>query len=418
MVGLTSFRNKNDDQANILDRAPFLALLEPELRQRVRKRFSRRKIGASRSVYRQGDPADGLYLIESGRLRTFVSERGGHERVLQFLGPGEIVGEDAFMAETPYVANASAVEDAAVMRLSRADFDALLGAHDPTLRYLAGVISQRQSQANARLASDSAPEEARAQRGFVTAVYSPRGGAGVTTIAINLAIALAERHPDDVVLLDLDAQFGHTLSNLWLEARGVLAQASPVTLRELDRPGLNRYLITHASSLRIFPAATRPEDGQAVTVEQVRSAVTTLKRHFGHIVLDQPHTFGEVALAGLELADRILLLATPEPVVLKDIAETKRIFGDVLLLQPDRISYVLNHPQPYSGVKVTEFAAATSTPWLEISHGGDAPAITALRGQSLIATHRNNPVARGATTLADQVDKEAREVAALAGRPG
>src|SRR5712691_7548305 len=121
------------------------------------------------------------------------------------------------------------------------------------------------------------PKSRVAARGYVTAVYSPRGGAGVTTLALTLAIALAERHPDDTVLLDLDVLFGHALANLWMEPRGVLAQVTPLTMQALDRAGLDFYLIAHPSSLRIFPAASRPEEGQAITGEHIRAALTTLR---------------------------------------------------------------------------------------------------------------------------------------------
>src|SRR5712691_4470694 len=362
--------NEGGGKGDALDRTPLLALLEPDLRQRVRKRLNRRKIGSGKPLYRQGETADALYLVESGRFRVFVGERVGQERVLRFLGPGELAGEAAFMAETPHVTNAIAVDDASVWRMARTDFEALLGKHDGLLRYLASVIADRQSQANARLAAESAPDETRSLRGYVAAIYSPRGGAGVTTLAVNLSIALAERRPDDTVLLDLDVLFGHAVSNLWLEPRGVLAQVSPVTMRNLDRSGLDFYLLKHSSSLRIFPAATRPEEGQTITGEHIRSTVTTLRRNFGHIVLDLPHGFNEVTLAGLELADRVLVVATPEQLTLRDVLECKRIFGDVLLLPPDHVSYVLNHPQPYAGLPVTEFTATTATPWSEISHGG------------------------------------------------
>jgi CRP-like cAMP-binding protein len=404
-------------KSDVLDRAPLLALLEPDLRQRVRKRLSRRRIAAGKPIYRPGDAADELFLIESGRVRVFVGEHAGQERVLRFLGPGEILGESAFMADTPHGTGAVAVDAVSVWRLSRADFDTLLGQHAGLLRYLGSVAAERLSEANARLAAETAPDETRASRGYVTAVYSPRGGAGVTTLAVNLAIALAEQHPDDTVLLDLDVMFGHALSNLWLEARGVLAQVSPVTMRTLDRGGLDHYLLTHSSSLRIFPAATHPEEGQTITGEHVRSTLSTLRRNFGHIVLDLPHGFNEVTLAGLELADRVLLVATPEQITLQDVLECRRIFGDVLLLPPQRVSYVLNHPQAHAGLPVTEFTAATATPWSEISHGGEAPSTAALRGESLLGTRPNNVVARAAAELAERIGTEAREQAALSGRP-
>jgi pilus assembly protein CpaE len=410
-------RDVGGGKGDVLDRIPLLALLEPELRRSVRKRLSRRRVETDKALYRQGEPADALYLLESGRVRVFMGERGGRERVLRFLGPGEILGEEAFMASTPHVTTAVALDRATVWRLGRDDFDALLGSHEGLMRYLGSIIAERQGQANARLAAESAPDEARSQRGYVTAVYSPRGGAGVTTLAVNLAIALAERHPDDAVLLDLDVLFGHALANLWLEPRAVLAQISPTTLRSLDRAGLEQYLLSHSSSLRIFPAAGRPEEGQTITSEHVRSALTALRRNFGHIVLDLPHGFNEVTLAGLELADRALVLATPEPVTLQDVVECQRIFGDVLHLRPERITYILNHPSPHASLPISEFSAATASPWLEIPHGGDAPSTAALRGESLLSTRPNNGVARSAAQLADQLSAEAREIAALSGRP-
>lgn len=394
-----------------------LALLEPDLRQRVRKRLTHRRIAAGKSLFRTGEPADALYLVDSGRFRIFVGERVGRERILRFLGPGEVVGETAFMAETQHVTNAVAIDDSSVWRLARTDFDALLSQHDGLLRYLAALIGANQSSANARLAAESAPDETRALRGFVTAVYSPRGGAGVTTLAVNLALALAGAHPDDTVLFDLDVLFGHALANLWLEPRGVLAHVAPATIRQLDRGGLDYYLLPHSSSLRIFPAAARPEEGQTITGDHIRAALTMLRRHFGHIVLDLPHGFNEVTLAGLELADRVLIMATPEQITLQDILECQRIFGEVLSLAPSRCSYVLNHPQPYAALKANDFIVATGTPWSQIAHGGEGPSTAALRGESLLGTSPNNAVARAATHFAELVTREAREVAALSARP-
>ena len=144
--------------------------------------------------------------------------------------------------------------------------------------------------------------------------------------------------------------------------------------------------------------------------------MTALRRHFGYIVLDLPHAFNEVTLVGLELSDRLLVVATPERTTLVDIHESRRIFADVLRLSPDRVSYVLNHPQPYSGAALSEFVSATATAWTEVAHGGEGPSQAALRGESLLSTRPNNAVARAVTSLADQITREAREVAALSGR--
>ncbi|HYY87922.1 MAG TPA: cyclic nucleotide-binding domain-containing protein, partial [Chloroflexota bacterium] len=89
-----------------LDRIPFLALIEPELRGRVRKRLAQRRIAAGRALFRQGEAPDALYLVESGRFRVFVADHAGQERVLSFIGPGDVLGEAASMAETPHATSA------------------------------------------------------------------------------------------------------------------------------------------------------------------------------------------------------------------------------------------------------------------------------------------------------------------------
>src|SRR5690242_6024522 len=99
MPRLPWLNRRRDGAGGILERAPFLSVLEPDLRQRVRKRLSRRRLDSGKFLFLQGEAAEALYLTESGRFRLFVSERPGHERVLQFLGAGEIIGEAAFIAE-------------------------------------------------------------------------------------------------------------------------------------------------------------------------------------------------------------------------------------------------------------------------------------------------------------------------------
>jgi CRP-like cAMP-binding protein len=402
--------------AGPLDCIPLFALVSPELRARIRKKLAWRSVPDGKPLFRAGEPSDALYVVQSGRFRIFVRDRFNREHVLRFVGPGEVLGEAALLADAPHVVHAEAVEPARVWRLARGDFEALLGNEQAVLRYLAGVISQRQAQANARVVAESTPEEARAERGYVTAIYSPRGGAGGTTLAVALGVALAERHPDDVVVLDLDVLFGHTASYLWLQPKGVLAQVPPNTLHQLDRRGLDYYLLPHESSLRVFPAALRPEEGEQVSADHVRAAVSTLKRHFGHVLLDLPHGFSEVALTGLEMANRVLVLATPELTTLRDIVEVRRIFAELLGLPAAKARYVLNHPHPYGGIPVADFAAATGAAWEEIAFGGDGPSQAALRGEALLNTRPGNPVSKAATRLAETVGREARELLALAGR--
>src|SRR2546423_15161596 len=108
---------------------PLMALLGPDLRGRVRRKLAQRRVSTGRALFRQGDMADALYLVDSGRFRVFVGARGGQERALHFVGPGDVLGEAAFMAETPHATTAVAIDNSKVWRLERADFEALLARH-------------------------------------------------------------------------------------------------------------------------------------------------------------------------------------------------------------------------------------------------------------------------------------------------
>src|SRR5581483_9584879 len=128
-----------------------------------------------------------------------------------------------------------------------------------------------------------------------------------------------------------------------------------------------------------------------------------------------PHGFNEVTLSALESADRLLVVATPEPAILQDVLECRRILTDVLTIAPDRLTYVMNSPQPYAAASVSDFGSATRTTWLEVAHGGEAPAVAALRGESLRTSKPNNPVTRAAATIAERLSREATEQASISG---
>jgi CRP-like cAMP-binding protein len=79
-----------DNTIELLRRVdPFTRLSEPDLR-RVARVVKSRRLHPNQVLFRQGERADALYVVSSGRLRVSASDRPGHERILAFLGPGEL----------------------------------------------------------------------------------------------------------------------------------------------------------------------------------------------------------------------------------------------------------------------------------------------------------------------------------------
>jgi len=95
------------------------------------------------TLMRQGDPADCLYFLVSGRLRIYGHRDDGEEVDMNEVGPGESVGEMALLSREPRSASASALRDSELLRLSKRGFDQLLARHPEAMAVFTRVVVDR-----------------------------------------------------------------------------------------------------------------------------------------------------------------------------------------------------------------------------------------------------------------------------------
>ncbi len=394
----------------------FEGLPEAEL-AKIGKLMRERRFAEDQLLFRQGDPGSALYVITRGRVKISIADQFGREKVLAFLGEGEFFGEMAVLTGAARSASAQASTDLKVLELRKDDFDVLLAGNVEVLKEMLRVVNRRQAVTTQRITQE-ATAELGAPSGLLSVIFSPRGGAGKTTVATNLAVALAQRAPDRVVLVDLDLLFGHQPIMLNLMPRSSLAAITPSALGQLDRESFGYYLATHEdTSLRLLVGALRPEEGELVGGDHVRAVLELLRRQFVHIVVDSPSNFGDPTLVAVEMADRALIVCTPDLPCVRGVCESQRVFHDLLRLPRERFAYVLNRVTPYVGLARSQLEAALGTQVaLEIPYGGDGPARAALNGFPLVAGLPGNPTARALLTLADRVHRTAEEALALAPR--
>ena len=156
------------------------------------------------------------------------------------------------------------------------------GADDDTLgsavrRTMATVDARRGSTA---AASPTVGDDRR----LLVVVRSPKGGSGKTMVATNLAVSLAQQHPGEVVLVDLDLQFGDMASALGIEPSYTIADATANV--ELTPTTLKALLTTHRSRLYTLCAPVRPTDADDITGEDVTAVLALLKSAFRFVVVD------------------------------------------------------------------------------------------------------------------------------------
>jgi pilus assembly protein CpaE len=184
-------------------------------------------------------------------------------------------------------------------------------------------------------------KKVRREKAEIVTVFSLKGGVGVSSIAVNLAVALAQMCEVEVPLVDLALESGHDALMLGLKARQSLAELSTTSLDQLDADLLMDYLLKHESGVRLLPAPLRLEQAELVAPMAVDHILTLASRLFAYVVLDLPSTFNEVTLTALDLSTMILVVLDPSLAALKATASTLDVFAS-LGYPDDRIMLALN----------------------------------------------------------------------------
>jgi pilus assembly protein CpaE len=159
------------------------------------------------------------------------------------------------------------------------------------------------------------PTVGRARR--TVAVYSPKGGVGTTTIAVNLAVTAAQKRPDRVVLIDLALQFGGVATHLNLRPRQSLADLvrDEAALREPEL--LRGYAARHDSGLHVLAAPTAPEAAESVHPQHIVRILSTALEAYDLVVIDAGSALDERVMTVLEAADTVILPVYAEIAALK-----------------------------------------------------------------------------------------------------
>jgi pilus assembly protein CpaE len=192
--------------------------------------------------------------------------------------------------------------------------------------------------------------------GRLVTVYSPKGGVGRTTVAINTAIAAATTLGKRVCLVDASLQFGDV---------GVLLNLSPKnkTIVDLisdgvaDLDSIENAIVTHSSGVRVLLAPPTPEMAELVTTSAVKQIVEALCRSHDLVIVDCWPWLHETTLALLDLADEIVAVMTLEITIIKNM----RLFLDIadqLGYPEEKIRLVLNRSDAAMGIRLADVQAS------------------------------------------------------------
>jgi pilus assembly protein CpaE len=245
--------------------------------------------------------------------------------------------------------------------------------------------------------------------GEITTFFSPKGGVGTTTLAVNTAIILAggigtgQGPGARVLLMDLDLQFGQVATHLNLTPRFDLAGLAT------DEPALGdpelaaSYLTQHSSGLQVLAAPAHPDAEFRVTVENLERALDTLRPRFDHIVVDCGSRLDPRSVWMLEQASNHAFVIFPEIAALRAMSILLGFLAETSTLQA-RTLFVVNHIFPKELLKTRDLEnLLRSKPAAEIPYTEVEMIRAVNEGVPVVTSRPGTPVALAMHRLAQAV---------------
>ncbi len=238
--------------------------------------------------------------------------------------------------------------------------------------------------------------------GKVIMVYSPKGGTGCTTVAVNLAVALRNEETQ-VVIVDANMQFGDVAIFLNEQSKNTILDLTP-RADELDPEVIENITIKHAlSGVQVIASPAKPEHGENVTSDQFGKVLRYLRQLYAYVVVDTSSYLNEVTLSVLDIADAIVLVTT------QDIPSIKngRLFLDLLLtlnIPTEKVAFVMNKYDKRIAItpeKIGENLRQEVLAVIPLDERTVIPAVN--RGIPFMVDNKAQPAAKGIYTLAEAI---------------
>lgn len=247
--------------------------------------------------------------------------------------------------------------------------------------------------------SSVVPEQARPRSAAkVITVFAAKGGCGKTTIATNLAIALADGGARRVGLIDLDLAFGDVAIMLQLAPQRGIANAAEFGT-ELDEQALRTLFTAYSPGVRALLAPPGPTEAEQVSPQLVTKVLGLAAGMFDYLVIDTPPQFNEHVLVALERSHLHVLLTTPDIPALKNLRITLDTF-DLLRLPSEQRLVVLNRSDAKVGLTASDIERVIRVPISAyVPSSRDVP-VSINKGLPIVADNPSHPVSKAVRDFA------------------
>jgi pilus assembly protein CpaE len=225
-------------------------------------------------------------------------------------------------------------------------------------------LEELQARVKAHLrsvSSYSTPQVETGTKSYKVAIFSLRGGVGVSTLAVNLAIGFSQLWEEPTLLADLALVSGQDALMMDLTLRNTWADLGNLAPEDIDIDAIQKVVLHHASGVDVLAAPRRCDEAELITDKHVLQTFNLADNRYKFLVMDLPHDFSFPTVTSLDLAETILLVAAPDLASVRCASSALNVFKD-LGYPESKVQLVLNWNFSTSGLARKEIEKTLHKP--------------------------------------------------------
>ncbi len=257
---------------------------------------------------------------------------------------------------------------------------------------------------------EAASSSAAGQRalGKIIVVYSPKGGTGCTTIAVNVALGL-QSESSPTVLIDASLQFGDVAVFLNEQGRNSILDLTP-RADDLDPDIVEEVMIKQkGTGLDVLAAPPRPEYADNISPDQFSKVLSYLQKLYSYIVIDTATYLTDVVQSSLDVANVIILIATQDIPSIKN-ANLFLGLSDASGINRKRLLFVINRFDKRISISSERIGESLRQPVEAIIPFEDRVVTTSInRGTPFIIENKASILSKSIYTVIDKIKEKITE---------
>jgi pilus assembly protein CpaE len=190
--------------------------------------------------------------------------------------------------------------------------------------------------------------------GKIINIIGSKGGVGTTTIAVNLAVSLAEmKSVQSVALIDMNLLFGDIPLFLEIEPKYNWSEITK-NISRLDDTFLKNILSVDASGVCVLPSPSYLSKQNVATPAIMERLLMVMRRMFDYVIIDGGQSLGDISLKIMELSDTVLLISVLSLPCLSNTNKLLRTFSDLGYPPEESIKIVISRYLKKSDISIKD----------------------------------------------------------------